>query len=244
MGSLSLWQHNEPESRGPLGISSTNWTSDEAGLPRNDRNSAQTGRWKCKAQGRTLWAHQLWCSWPWQKLDTVIDPLNPAGHPKSGPINIVTGKLAHPAVNVHHSLRLGQVSREAYEKNLPAGFHDTINAGVKTMAYTGSRPKTSSKQVTNPNAIMNRVLPMLSSGDVDLTLMFSTELSEVVTSLFQANGEIRLATDKSKLMQRLASYKSYRTILKPDTVIIDGVAMFNMACFGPCIGLLMGKCAT
>ena len=160
-----------------------------------------------------------------QKLDTVIDPLNPAGHPKSGPINIATGKLAHPAVNVHHSLRLGKVSREAYEKNLPAGFHDTINAGVKTMAYTGSRPKTSSKQVTNPDAIMNRALPMLSSGDVDLTLMFSTELSEVVTSLFQANGEIRLATDKSKLMQRLASYKSYRTIPKPDTVIIDGVAM-------------------
>ncbi len=159
------------------------------------------------------------------KLDMAIDPLNPTGHPKSGPINIVTGKLAHPAVNVHHSLHLGRVSREAYEKNLPAGFHDTINAGVKTMAYTGSHSKISSKLVTNPNAIINRALPVLSSGDINLNDMFATELSEVVTSLFQANGELRLATAKSKLMQRLACFRSYRTIPKPDTVIIDGVAM-------------------
>eukprot|EP00745_Piridium_sociabile_P031048 TRINITY_DN51469_c0_g2_i2.p1 TRINITY_DN51469_c0_g2~~TRINITY_DN51469_c0_g2_i2.p1 ORF type:complete len:652 (+),score=127.59 TRINITY_DN51469_c0_g2_i2:129-2084(+) len=159
------------------------------------------------------------------KVDTVIDPLDAGGHPKGSPINIVTGKLAHPAVNVHHSLHLARVSREAYEKNLPTGFHDTINAGVKTMAYTGSRPNASSKLVTNPNSIINRALPMLSSGDIDLPAMFATELSEVVTSLFQANGDIRTATDKSKLMQGLASFKSYRTIPNPDTVIIDGVAM-------------------
>ena len=54
------------------------------------------------------------------KIDTVIDPLNPAGHPKSGPINIVTGKIAHPAVNVHHSLHLGRDSRETYEKKCPS----------------------------------------------------------------------------------------------------------------------------
>ena len=34
------------------------------------------------------------------KTEQVIDPLIPAGHPKSGPVNIVTGKLAHPAVDV------------------------------------------------------------------------------------------------------------------------------------------------
>ena len=158
-------------------------------------------------------------------IATVIDPLDPTGHPKSVPINIVTGKIAHPAVNVHHSLHLGRASREAYEENLPAGFYDNINASVKTMAYTGSHQKKSTKTATNPNAIINRSLPVLSSGDIDLPAMFATELSEVVTSLFQANGEIRAATDKSKLMQRLASFRSHRTLPKPDIVIIDGVAM-------------------
>ena len=56
-------------------------------------------------------------------------------------------------------------------------------------------------------------------------LLFATELSEVATSIFQANGDIRIATDKSKLMHRLANFKSSRTIPTPDTVIIDGVAM-------------------
>ena len=64
---------------------------------------------------------------------------------------------------------------------------------------------------------------MLSSGD---SVMFASKLSEVVTLLFQANGEIRIATVKSKLMQCLTSLNSNRTIPNPDTVTIDGVAMF------------------
>lgn len=39
--------------------------------------------------------------------------------------------------------------------------------------------------------------------------MFATELSEVVMSLFQANEGIRATTDKSKLLQRLASFRSH-----------------------------------
>ena len=160
------------------------------------------------------------------KVKSAIDRLNPAGHPKSGPINIVNGKLAHPSVNVHLALDLGRISREEHEKKLPAGFHDNINAGVKTMAYTGSCSKASTKSVTtNPDAIINRALPMLSSGEIDLPVMFATELSEVVTSLFQANGEIRAATDKSKPIQRLASFKLHRNLPKANIVIIDGVAM-------------------
>ncbi len=37
-----------------------------------------------------------------------IDLRNPAGHSKIGPINIVTVKLAYPALNVRHSVRLGR----------------------------------------------------------------------------------------------------------------------------------------
>ena len=56
------------------------------------------------------------------KLETVIGPLDPTGHPNTRPINIVIGKLAHPAVNIHQSLHLGRASREAYEQNLRQGF--------------------------------------------------------------------------------------------------------------------------
>ena len=51
------------------------------------------------------------------------------------------------------------------------------------------------KSVINPNVIIKRALPLLSS-------VLATELSQLVTSLFQANVNIRLATDKSKLMQQ------------------------------------------
>jgi len=66
--------------------------------------------------------------------------------------------------------------------------------GVKTMAYKESQNKTATKSVVNTNVIINRPLPLLSSGDIDLPAVFATELSEVVTSLFQANGDIRLAS--------------------------------------------------
>ncbi len=102
------------------------------------------------------------------KLDKSIGPCNPAGHSKSGSINIVTVKLAHPALNVHHSVQLGRVFCEAYEKNPPSHFHDAINNGVKRMACTRSHIKTSSKLITNTNAIINHALPLLSSGDIDL----------------------------------------------------------------------------
>jgi len=128
-------------------------------------------------------------------------------------------------VNVHEFIWLGKTCKESYERRLPTGFHESINAGVKNMAYKESQNKTATKSVVNPNAIINRALPLLSSGDIDLPAVFATELSEVVTFLFQANGDIRLATDKSKLMQQLASFRSHRTIPKADYIVIDGVAM-------------------
>ena len=105
---------------------------------------------------------------PIAKLDKAIDPHNLAGHPKSGPINIVTFNLAYSAFIVHHSVHCGRAFCEANENNLPSSFYDTINAGVKTKAYTGSHMKASSKLITNPNAINNHALPLLNSGNIDL----------------------------------------------------------------------------
>jgi len=154
----------------------------------------------------------------------IIDSLDPAGHPKGAAINIVSGKVAHPSVSVHEFLRLGKTSRESYESKLLTRFQESINAGVKTKAHKESQNKTATKSVVNHNAIINRALPLLSSGDIDLPAVVATELSKVVTSLFQANGNIRLATEKSKLMQQLASFRSHRTIPKADYIVIDGVA--------------------
>jgi len=100
----------------------------------------------------------------------IIDLLDPAGHPKGAAINIVSSKVTHPSVNVHEFLRLRKTSRESYESKLPTGFHESINAWVKTMAYKDSQNKTAMKSVVNPNAIINRALPLLSSGDIDSLL--------------------------------------------------------------------------
>ena len=72
------------------------------------------------------------------------------------------------------------------------------------MTYAGPRSKAAASPVCNTNAILNRELPILSSGELDLLEIFATKLSEVLMSPFKVNREMRLATDKAKLMQLVA----------------------------------------
>ena len=96
-----------------------------------------------------------------EKLKTYvaeqIDPLDPTGHPKGAAINIVWGKVAHPSVNVHESLRLGKTFRESYESKLPTGFHESIDAGVKTIQW----PTKNLKRKLPQNLSSTQMLPII-----------------------------------------------------------------------------------
>ena len=108
--------------------------------------------------------------------------------------------------------------------SLPEDVRSHFLKGEHTVGLTPGRVNCIWTDQTNESTTMEKGQ---NAGDPchSGNIMNTKELSEVVTLLFQANGEIRIATDKFKLMQRLTSLKSYRTIPNPDTVITDGVAM-------------------
>lgn len=48
------------------------------------------------------------------KLATCIDPLNPENHQPDSLVNIVTGSVAPPSVNVDNSVNLGKQLMKSY----------------------------------------------------------------------------------------------------------------------------------
>ena len=76
-----------------------------------------------------------------EKLELVIDPLDPEQH-KDGLLNAVTGKVVnHPSVNVNNAIMLGGKQMEKFEESWPDGFHDTIPKTVATMSITRKTSK-------------------------------------------------------------------------------------------------------
>ncbi len=71
-----------------------------------------------------------------QKLNTCLQPLDPNEHPGESTVNITSGKIALPTVNVDSAVRIGEAKSEDFEKTWPDGFYNTISSNVKTMATT------------------------------------------------------------------------------------------------------------
>lgn len=161
-----------------------------------------------------------------KKLEHCIDPLDPTGHPKEL-FNIATGELASSTVNVDEALALGKQSAEAYEAKLPDGFHETISCPVTTMAT--KRKKTTLHGRSDPTfdteVIFTRTIGLMDTEDFNLRELFDYELSQIPTSLFTDEGNLRPATSKSKLKNSLGVERSSRMTPNPEVVVLDGCAI-------------------
>ena len=133
-----------------------------------------------------------------ERLDQCIDPLDPADH---YPIlfNIVSGKLAAESANVQNALQIGKGCMQAYENKLPQGFYNRIGSHVSPWIQPGNG--------------LTWEQPQLLTQKLYLHDLFSHELAPIPTS------------SKTKLNNYLQVEESYRTVERPDLIVLDSCAI-------------------
>ncbi|KAH3727485.1 hypothetical protein DPMN_053423 [Dreissena polymorpha] len=133
-----------------------------------------------------------------KKLDTCIDPINPAEH-STGVLNIVSGRIGNECVNVDDALAIGMEQMIAFENTWPEGFHSKLINKVVTMAINQKGVTCEAGTIYDTDLIYGRVIGLMSSRSVDLKDVLSHELSTVPTSMFDNNGNMKKATSKATL---------------------------------------------
>ncbi|KAJ8018705.1 hypothetical protein HOLleu_43161 [Holothuria leucospilota] len=142
-------------------------------------------------------------------------------------VNVVTGQLAPPSVNVDKAVDIGTRQFKEFESKLPEGFYDTISMKVETMAVMKKSIDVGDTKVYDTNLIYSRVIGLQgSSREVSLSNVLSYELSPVPTALFDDSGEMRTAKSKSELKKQIKVEVSARHALQePSCTVIDGCAL-------------------
>ena len=87
-----------------------------------------------------------------------------------------------------------------FETSWPEGLHATISKNVITIEEKKKRLNVAGHDVMDPEAIYNRVIGLLvSQRDLDLQNVFATELTAYPPCMFDPDGTMRIATNKSIL---------------------------------------------
>ncbi len=157
-------------------------------------------------------------------LETCADPLKPTDHP-SGVMNIVSGQIGTDKVNVDDAVEIGMQQMTAYESSLPEGFGSPLTNKVVTMSASKKAVKCGSGQIFDTQLIYSRLMGIITTRDIDLKSVFHHELAPIPTSMFEDNGDMRITKSKSVLKNKLQVEHSARTIVAPDTIIVDGSAI-------------------
>ena len=108
---------------------------------------------------------------------------------------------------------------------LPERFHNTIQKTVVTMKEMKKKVKTRDVVVYSTEVIYSRVMCFLNAKQIDLKDLFKYELSPVPLSLFNENGDIRLAKEKADLKNTLKEKVSLQACLSENAVVSDGCAL-------------------
>ena len=161
------------------------------------------------------------------KLKQSVDPLAPSTHNKDSLIHIVSGRLiTEDTVNVDNALSIGKQAMKDYESKWPESFYDTLPKLVNTMALAKKHVSIGSAKVHDTNLIYSRIIGLQASGrDMDLSDILKYELSPVPTSLFHDTGNMRIATNKSTLKQKISVELNDRLASKFPYTVIDGTAV-------------------
>ena len=154
-------------------------------------------------------------------LASRVDPMDPATHEPGCLLNISNGQIAQPNVNVDRALEVGQEQLTQFEASWPNGFYDPISKKVVTLSEKKKRLSVG-KKVVDQEAIYVRVIGLLvSQRDLDLQQVHATELAAYPPSMFQADGQMRMATGKSILKKNLQVEVSQRLLACPTAVVVD-----------------------
>lgn len=159
------------------------------------------------------------------KLIASIDPLYHDQNPDCL-VNIVTGKVVnHPLLNVDNAQELGKQEMDKFEKGWPESFHKTIHKTVNTMAMDKKHVKVGETRVYDTEIIYARIMDLQESARTfDTKQLMAHELSPHPTSIFDKNGNMRVAKAKANLKISLGIEISSRNV-KYDVALLDGCAV-------------------
>ena len=139
-------------------------------------------------------------------------------------INISNGQIAQPNVNIDRALEVCREQLKQFEASWPDGFYNTLSKQVVTFAERKKRLYVGDSAIVDQEAVYARVIGLLvSQRDLDLQQVLATELTAYPPSMFQADGEMQVATGKSTLKNSLKVEVSQRLITSP-TAIVMGVS--------------------
>ena len=93
------------------------------------------------------------------------------------------------------------------------------------MSVTRKSVKVSSKHVYDVNVIYSRVLGLQKTREIDLKMVLHHELSPVPTSMFDDQGDMRIASSKHILKKKLGMTVSCRLTSEIELTILDGCAI-------------------
>ena len=116
-------------------------------------------------------------------------------------------------------------------------FYNTIQKTVVTMKEMKKKVKTGVVVLYNKEVICSCVICLLNAKQIDLKDIFKYELSPVPLSLFDENGNSRLAKQKPGLKNTLKEEVSLRTCLSENAMVLDGCAvLWSAHCLMPKAG--------
>ena len=159
-------------------------------------------------------------------LDVIINPLNDESHPDGSLLNVVTGQIAHPDVNADEAIILGKKAMNDFRKGWPESFYQTLGKLVKTMDQSKKHVIVGNTKVYDQDLIYARVIGLMSSSrGVDFDTVLAYELAAYPPSMFNSDGEMKIAKSKSVLKQKLQVTLSERNCFGPDIIIYDVSAL-------------------
>ena len=101
-------------------------------------------------------------------LDVCINPLDDESHPDGTLMNIVTGELAHPDVNVDDAVNIGLQVLSEYKKCWPESFYDPLGKMVISLDVKKKHILVGQKRLYDQELIYARVIGLLASTrDID-----------------------------------------------------------------------------
>ena len=113
----------------------------------------------------------------------------------------------------------------SFEEGWPTGFNTPIPKQIVTLNIAKKYVRVGDKEVYDVNLIYSRVLGLQQTRNIDLAHVLKHELAPVPTSMFKDSGEMRTATTKSDLKNKLQVVISSRMVEKVDATVIDGSAL-------------------
>ena len=155
-------------------------------------------------------------------LLSCINPMDPDTHVTGSLLNIWSGQVAQPNVNVDRALDIGAQQMIQFERSWPEGFYTSLSKEVVTFNTKKKRLTIGEHAVIDQEAIYARVIGLLvSQRDLNFQEVLATELTAYPPSMFHADGQMRVAAGKSTLKKNIQVDVSQRLTVSPTAIMVD-----------------------